>query len=98
MRLIGFYLSIILILAFSCTPPGDILLKSGLEKAEKGDYKGAIQDYTAAIKADTFMAEAYSNRAAAKLKLRDIKGGKGFNSITVILPCSCNRHIMREIT
>jgi hypothetical protein len=33
-----------------CTPAADNYLKSGVEKAEKGDYAGAIKDYNEAIK------------------------------------------------
>ena len=42
---------------------------SGIEKANSGDYQGAIKDYDKAIEINPKDAEAYYNRGAAKLGL-----------------------------
>jgi tetratricopeptide (TPR) repeat protein len=46
----------------------------GVEKAAKRDYLGAIKEYDKAIKADTMLLEAWSDRAAAKFAIKDYKG------------------------
>jgi tetratricopeptide (TPR) repeat protein len=46
----------------------------GIEKTELQDYKGAIADYTKAIKIDSENALAYFKRGAIKDYLKDFKG------------------------
>lgn len=48
-------------------------LQSGLEKAKNGDLKGAIVDFTAALKADPKLASAYFYRAKALIELGNQK-------------------------
>ena len=43
-------------------------------KGEKGDYYGAISDYTKAIEIYPYFALAYFNRAASKERINDPKG------------------------
>lgn len=45
-----------------------------LKKAEIGNTKGAIADYTKAINMNSKFVEAYQNRGVAKVKLNDLKG------------------------
>ncbi|MBE8728089.1 hypothetical protein C4F50_24490 [Flavobacterium sp. KB82] len=45
-----------------------------MKKAEAGNTKGAIADYTKAISMNSKFVEAYQNRGVAKLKLNDLKG------------------------
>ena len=45
-----------------------------LKKGEKGDYYGAISDYTKAININPQYAKAYYNRAWNKAKLKDYYG------------------------
>ncbi len=42
---------------------------SGVEKANSGDYQGAIKDYDKAIEINPKDAEAYYNRGLAKIGL-----------------------------
>jgi len=46
----------------------------GYEKDDKGDYNGAISDYTKAIEIYPNNASAYYNRGSAKADLKDFKG------------------------
>jgi tetratricopeptide (TPR) repeat protein len=48
-------------------------LQSGIIKHEKQDFKGAIKDYTKAIKADKKNKDAYFNRGTCELALKDFK-------------------------
>ena len=45
-----------------------------LKKAEAGNLKGALADYTTALKYDPLFSEAYLNRAMVKIKMGDTKG------------------------
>jgi tetratricopeptide (TPR) repeat protein len=51
-----------------------IFFKSGLEKAERGDPKGAIADYDQAISLKKDWGEAYYNRAVVKTTLKEYSG------------------------
>ena len=51
----------------------DLVLK-GVDKGNKGDYQGAIQDFTQAIKLNTKYADAYYNRGVVRSKLKDYQG------------------------
>ena len=47
---------------------------SGLAKAKRGDYQGAIDDYTRAIQINPNDAKAYSNRGIVLEIVGDLKG------------------------
>jgi tetratricopeptide (TPR) repeat protein len=67
------------ILLFTITVYGQTsneFLESGIDKHEKQDFKGAIKDYTKAIKKDKKNAEAYYNRGTCELALKDFKTAK----------------------
>jgi len=49
-------------------------LERGEEKHRKQDLKGALKEYTKAIKADKTLSDAYLNRGNVKLALQDLKG------------------------
>ncbi len=53
---------------------GNIAWRSAEQKFEKGDFKGAIADYTKAIEINPQYADAYNNRGAAKYSLKDTQG------------------------
>jgi len=46
----------------------------GFEKGNKGDYYGAISDYTKAIEINPQYANAFKNRSISKENIGDIKG------------------------
>jgi len=48
-------------------------LKSGIAKHEKHDFKGAIKDYTKAIKTDENNKDAYFNRGSCELALKSFR-------------------------
>lgn len=48
--------------------------KSGLEKTQRGDPKGAISDFDRALSLKEDWGEAYYNRAVAKTMLKDYSG------------------------
>ena len=59
----------------SCANPWAIKsFNSGLAKQEKGDYQGAISDYSMAIEIDSQYAGAYINRGNSKRALEIILG------------------------
>ena len=47
---------------------------SGVEKYDKGDYQGAISDFSMAIEIEPQFAAAYSNRGLSKTELKDYQG------------------------
>ena len=47
---------------------------SASDKAERGDYYGAISDYTKAIEINPSYKSAYKNRGIAKEQIGDLKG------------------------
>lgn len=55
------------------------------KKAEAGNTKGAIADYTKAIAMNSKFVEAYQNRGVAKFKLNDLKGALADFSKTIEL-------------
>ncbi|MEO0933010.1 MAG: tetratricopeptide repeat protein, partial [Cyanobacteria bacterium J06641_2] len=52
----------------------DKYFNSGKQRFKKGDYQGAIADYTKAIKINPNYANAYSNRGFSRYKLKDNQG------------------------
>ncbi|BAT51540.1 Tetratricopeptide TPR_2 repeat protein [Nostoc sp. NIES-3756] len=52
---------------------GDFYIQAG-DKYDKGDYQGAIADYTQAISLNPKYTEAYYNRGNARSKLKDLQG------------------------
>ncbi|MDD5185797.1 MAG: tetratricopeptide repeat protein [Paludibacter sp.] len=59
--------------------------KSGITKHKQLDYKGAIKDYSSAIKANNLYEEAYFNRGICELKLKDYNAAlKDFTKIIEI--------------
>lgn len=79
-----------------------------LKKAEIGNTKGAIADYTKAINMNSKFVEAYQNRGVAKVKLNDLKGALAdFNktidssvalSSWIILCCSGDKTSLGTLT
>lgn len=51
-------------------------LENGISKHKEYDYKGAIKDYSKAIKVDKNNRDAYFNRGTCKLALKDFKGAR----------------------
>lgn len=50
------------------------LYQRGYTKSQRGDYRGAIADYTEAVKLNSNIAEVYCYRGFALYKLRDYRG------------------------
>ena len=50
------------------------LYQQGLDKANQGDYQGAIAAYNQAIKINPNYLQAYGNRAVARSHLKDNQG------------------------
>lgn len=58
------------------SPTAETYFMAGNEKSKSGDYKGAIADYTAAIRLKPDFARAYYNRGEVKDKLGQIPEAK----------------------
>ena len=71
--------------SWSQNPIAYDLFDQALKKAEVGNLKGAIADYTKAIRVDPLFAEAYLNRALLKQKSGDIKGALDDVNKTIII-------------
>ncbi len=72
-------IALTLILLFSLVTPiysqtAKSYFETGYEKYNRGDYKGAIQDYTKAIELNPRYALAYHWRGNAKFSLKDYRG------------------------
>ena len=52
----------------------DFYFNSAYEKAERGDYYGAISDYTKSIEINPNDQDAFYNRGISKIKLKDYYG------------------------
>lgn len=50
------------------------LFNIAIQKADSGDFKGAIEYYTKCIELEPNLAEAYHNRALSKCNLKDYTG------------------------
>jgi tetratricopeptide (TPR) repeat protein len=61
-------------ITFSFSQSAKKLVKTGITKLQKEDYKGAIDDYTKAIEVDSNYADAYYYRGYAKFTLKDYQG------------------------
>jgi tetratricopeptide (TPR) repeat protein len=69
-------LLITFVFAYSLTAFGqtsDDYLQSGITKHKQEDYKGAIKDYTKAIKFNKENKDAYFNRGSCELVIKDFK-------------------------
>lgn len=52
----------------------DDLFDQGLTKSRQGDFRGAIDDYTAALQINPNFSLAYNNRGNARSRLKDYQG------------------------
>lgn len=52
----------------------DEFFDQGLTKSKQGDFQGAIEDYTAALKINPNFSLAYNNRGNARSRLKDYQG------------------------
>ena len=69
------------------------------DKAEKGDYYGAISDYTKVIEIEPNAADAYANIGAAKNSLKDYYGAiSDFNKAIEINPRELNAYFGRAVS
>ncbi|WP_264534825.1 tetratricopeptide repeat protein [Flavobacterium sp. N1736] len=67
-------LSFIMITCSAWAQSATAYFDKAMKKAEAGNTKGAIADYTKAISMNSHFTEAYQNRAVAKYKLNDLQG------------------------
>ena len=67
-------LAFILISFFAISQTAEDYYNRGNAKGNLQDYKGAIADYTKAIKLNPNDADAYTNRGLAKKNLGDMDG------------------------
>lgn len=71
---------------------------SGNKKYEKGDYQGAVVDFTMAIKIVPFVAGHYYNRGLAKMEIEDYKGAiSDLNQALKIVPKNSYYYLDRGI-
>ena len=79
---------------------GDFYYNRGIKKYDRGDYYGAISDYTKAIEINPRDADAYYNRALAKDDLKDIYGAiADYTKSIEISPAAdayLNRSLLKE--
>jgi len=54
---------------------GEKFYDIAVQKADSGDFKGAVEYYTKCIELEPNLAEAYHNRALSKCNLKDYTGG-----------------------
>lgn len=66
--------SFIMITSLTWAQSATAYFDKAMKKAEAGNNKGAIADYTKAIKMNSHFTEAYANRGVAKYKLNDLQG------------------------
>jgi tetratricopeptide (TPR) repeat protein len=80
------YILTILMIAYTLAVFGQTseeYLESGILKHENQDLKGAIKDYTKAIKADDNNKFAFLNRGTCKLSLQDFEGALSDFSLAI---------------
>src|SRR6478609_11062260 len=68
-----FFLSLLIISTSTFGQSAKDYLQAGIEKHKQHDYKGAIDEYSKAIKADKDYRDAYFNRGTCELALKDLK-------------------------
>ena len=66
--------ALLLTITFSYSQSAKKLVKTGITKFQKEDYKGAIAEYTKAIEIDSNYADAYFYRGYTKFTLKDYQG------------------------
>jgi tetratricopeptide (TPR) repeat protein len=66
--------SFLMITCLSWAQSATAYFDKAMKKAEAGNHKGAVADYTKAIGMNTHFVEAYQNRGVAKYKLNDLQG------------------------
>ncbi|MBE9036861.1 serine protease [aff. Roholtiella sp. LEGE 12411] len=81
--------------------PDDFYIQGG-DKYDKGDFKGAIADYTKAIRLNPNYLNAYNNRGLARYSLGDNEGAlSDFNQVLKINPKDAdaynNRGLARSV-
>lgn len=77
----------LLTLTISAQTANDFI-NSGIEKHDKKDYKGAIKDYSKAIKKDKNNSLAYFNRGLVELATNDFKSALSDLNKTILLNSS----------
>jgi tetratricopeptide (TPR) repeat protein/V8-like Glu-specific endopeptidase len=80
------------------TPRADDFYIQGGDKYKKGDFKGAIADYTQAIKLNPNYVNAYNDRGIARSRIGDAKGEiDDYNQAIRINPNYANAYYNRGI-
>jgi len=85
-------LSILILICYTTLPinaqnSAEEYFNSGIEKANSGDYEGAIKEFDKAVEINPKFAEAYYNRGVAKGELGDYRGGiEDYNKAIEINP------------
>jgi S1-C subfamily serine protease len=59
---------------FNSQPAAKEFMQRGNKRLDQGDFRGAISDYTQAIRLNPGLARAYFNRGIAREKLQDFQG------------------------
>jgi len=93
---------LILIFLFPCNSfsqtKAEQYLKSGNAKFELSDYKGAIRDFSNAIKSKPNLFDAYHYRAQAKGRLKDFRGAiQDYNQAIKIKPDFAEAYCFRGL-
>ena len=91
-------LFILLIPFLALAQTAEEYFNKGTTKAEKGDYRGAIQDYNKAIELKPNYTKAYNNRGYAKHDLGDQRGAlQDFNKAIELNPNDARAYSNRGV-